>query len=270
MKSIMIDTDIGTDIDDALALMMAIKSGMDIRLITTVHGDTKIRARITKKITKLLGKEIPVAYGEEIPIKQSHIFWLGNEGQDFVDNNDEYDIIPDAVDRIAETAYANKGMEIVAIGPLTNIAKALERYKGLENHISHIYMMGNAILHEDRYFINYRAHNFKVDPEAVDIVMRSDIEKTIITTEVSKQNYLREDDFTNIRSLDGELYDYVCRSAKEWKKAIKCDVAYLYDPLTIYHHMGYGITKKKIVGDTAITIDADKSFKEIFMEIIMG
>ncbi len=270
MKSIMIDTDIGTDIDDALALMMAIKSGMDIKLITTVHGDTKIRARIAKKITKLLGKEIPVAYGEEIPIKQSHIFWLGIEGRGFVDNDKRYDIMPDAIDRIAETAYANKGMEIAAIGPLTNIAKVLEKYPGIEEYINHIYMMGNAILYEDKLFINYRAHNFKVDPEAVDIVMSSDIKKTIITTEISKQNYLRDDDFNKIRSLDCELSDYICNSAKRWKKAIRCDNAYLYDPLTVYHHIGYDVTEKKIVGDTAITIDADKSFKQRFMKIIMG
>lgn len=269
MKSIMIDTDIGTDIDDALALMMAVKSDLDIKLITTVHGDTKIRARIAKKLTQLLGKDIPVAYGENIPIKQSHIFWIGNEGKDFVDNDERYDIIPDAIDRIAETAYANKGIELAAIGPLTNIAKAIERYKGLEHYIGHIYIMGNALLHKDMFFINYRAHNFKVDPEAVDIVMNTNIKKTIITTEVSKKNYLTDDDFRTINSLQNGVSDYICKSVKEWQKAIKCNLAYLYDPLTLYHIIDYDITKKKTIDNTMVTIDADKNFKEKFMKIIM-
>ncbi len=269
MKSIIIDTDIGSDIDDALALMMAIKSNLDIKLITTVHGDTKVRARIAKKLTQLLGKDIPVAYGEENPINQNHIFWIGNEGKDFIDNHERYDIIPNAVDRIAETAYANKGIEIAAIGPLTNIAKALKKYKGLENYISHIYMMGNAVLHADRYFINYRAHNFKVDPDAVDIVINSSIKKTIITTEVSKQNYLADEDFRTIKSLHNGASDYICKSVKEWQKVINCNLTYLYDPLTIYHIIDYDITKKKTIDNTMVTIDADKSFKQKFMDIMM-
>lgn len=269
MKSIIIDTDIGTDIDDALALMMAIKSDLDIKLITTVHGDTKVRARIAKKLTTLLGRDIPVSYGEENPIKQSHIFWIGNEGKDFIDNHERYDIIPNAVDRIAETAYANKGIEIAAIGPFTNIAKALQKYKDLEHYISHIYMMGNAVLHADRYFINYKAHNFKVDPEAVDIVINSSIKKTIITTTVSKQNYLTDKDFRTISSLHNKASDYICKSVKVWQKVINCNLTYLYDPLTIYHIIDYDITKKKTIDNIMVTIDADKSFKQIFMDIIM-
>ena len=61
--ALIIDTDIGTDIDDALALAFALKLGLDLKLITTVHGDTLLRAKIAKKLTQLLGADIPVAAG---------------------------------------------------------------------------------------------------------------------------------------------------------------------------------------------------------------
>ena len=73
---LIIDTDIGTDVDDAIALTYAIRSGIDIPLITTVHGNTTIRARIARKLVSLLGKDIPVVAGAEKPLKQP-----GQEGK---------------------------------------------------------------------------------------------------------------------------------------------------------------------------------------------
>ena len=185
---LIIDTDIGTDPDDAIAIAYAIKSGVEIPLITTVHGNMNIRGNIAKKLTELLGADIPVAQGEGTPIKQTHIYWTGLEGKGFLNGKDSYDVRKDGVDALAESVYANKGeVNIAAIGPLTNIARAFERYPDLPEHINHVYMMGNAILCEHTYHLNYRSHNFKVDPEAIDQVMAADVSKTIITTEDTRR-----------------------------------------------------------------------------------
>jgi inosine-uridine nucleoside N-ribohydrolase len=45
MKPLIIDTDIGTDIDDALAIIYAVANDIDIKLITTVHGNAMQRAK---------------------------------------------------------------------------------------------------------------------------------------------------------------------------------------------------------------------------------
>jgi len=76
MTSLIIDTDIGGDVDDSIAIYYAVKSGMDIKLISTVHGNTELRAKIAKKLTTLLDVEIPVAAGEEFPIKQRQIWFF--------------------------------------------------------------------------------------------------------------------------------------------------------------------------------------------------
>ena len=99
-KPLIIDTDIGSDIDDAIAVSYAIRSGMDIKLITTVHGDTAKRAMIARKLSILLGANIPVAAGEEKPIRQGHIYWYGDEGGGFIESENDNAIRKDGVDAL--------------------------------------------------------------------------------------------------------------------------------------------------------------------------
>jgi inosine-uridine nucleoside N-ribohydrolase len=65
MIPIILDTDIGTDVDDALALTLAVRSPeIDILAVTTVGVDVHLRGRIARKLLRVLGRdEIPVAAG---------------------------------------------------------------------------------------------------------------------------------------------------------------------------------------------------------------
>ena len=65
MIPIILDTDIGTDVDDALALALAVRSPeIDILAVTTVGVDACLRGRIARKLLRVLGRdEIPVAAG---------------------------------------------------------------------------------------------------------------------------------------------------------------------------------------------------------------
>src|SRR3989338_1250017 len=101
-KKLIIDTDIGTDIDDALALVYAVRSGYNIPLITTVHGDTVRRAHIAKKLTRLLGTDIPVAAGEQKPLKQHHLYWYGDEGSDLLASGEKFDVRHDGVESLVD------------------------------------------------------------------------------------------------------------------------------------------------------------------------
>ena len=142
-EKLIIDTDIGTDGDDALALAYALASGVDIALITTVHGNTQVRAKVAQHLIHLMGYTIPVIAGEQKPIKQSQIFWTGIEGYGVPAMPD----LPDhGVESIIQCVNEFKNnMSIVAIGPLTNIALALQKDPGLEKRINHLYIMGNAV-----------------------------------------------------------------------------------------------------------------------------
>ncbi len=72
--SVLIDTDIGDDIDDALALALALKSPeLELQAVTTVFGDTQSRARLAAHLLRIFEREdVPVAAGVQIPMQLRH------------------------------------------------------------------------------------------------------------------------------------------------------------------------------------------------------
>ena len=264
--ALIIDTDIGSDIDDAIAIAYAIKSDLDIKLISTVHGPTEMRAKIAKKFTQELGQDIPVAIGEKYPIKQPHILITGLEGKDYIEKNEEFNLETNAVDSIIKTISQNKKTDLVALGPLTNIAMAINKDNNLSKYINHIYIMGNVLQTKDNIYLNYRSHNLKVDPEAADIVFNAPVPKTIITTEVCKKNFLTRCELFSLGN--NSSLDYIVAAGKDWMNHIKTDVAYLYDPLVIHHLIDDDITQKTIYGNVRITNDV-KPFKNQLLEVLL-
>ncbi len=71
---VLIDTDIGDDIDDALALALALRSPeIDIQAVTTVFGDTQQRAHLAAHVLRVFEREyIPVAAGQQMPLLFRH------------------------------------------------------------------------------------------------------------------------------------------------------------------------------------------------------
>ncbi len=130
MKNILIDTDIGDDIDDALAIGFALnlnRLGVNVKAITTVFGDTEIRAKLVLKLLKTFNrKDIPVGMGIKKPLFRKEDIKPVNQAVML----DEGEILPapsrqKAVDLIISQVMACRDPVIVAIGPLTNIARAL-------------------------------------------------------------------------------------------------------------------------------------------------
>ena len=92
-------------------------------------------------------------------------------------------------------------------------------------------------------YLNYRPHNFKVDPEAVDIVFESKIKKVVIPTILAKQNWLTRADIACLPKTD-PVGAYLSCAGMRWLDRMGHDNAYLYDPLTVAHHENPGITKQ--------------------------
>ncbi|HEY6285526.1 MAG TPA: nucleoside hydrolase, partial [Ktedonobacteraceae bacterium] len=71
--NVLIDTDIGDDIDDALALALALCSPeIELLGVTTVFGDTQKRAYLAAHILEVFRQEIPVAAGQQMPLLFRH------------------------------------------------------------------------------------------------------------------------------------------------------------------------------------------------------
>ncbi len=171
---LIIDTDIGDEIDDALALYYAMRRGYEIVGITTVYKNTDERARITKRLLSLYGKgyeKIPVYAGHGTPLGEDRVeyphtchFHEGLSADRYAPDgisDEAADFIIDACERYG------KDLAIVAIGPFTNIARAIEKSPESLNKAARVVIMGGA------YFRQYADWNVMCDVEAADIMFSS-------------------------------------------------------------------------------------------------
>jgi purine nucleosidase len=140
---LIIDTDIGDDYDDIVTLAVALASPeLDILGVTTVVGDSALRARLTKRFLNLAGREdIPVAVGATVRTGApfTHRRWARGGPEP---DGDE----PQAVDFLLQQIAANPGqVTLLAIGPLTNLAQALERDPVTFRKLDRIALMGGSV-----------------------------------------------------------------------------------------------------------------------------
>jgi purine nucleosidase len=136
-------------VDDLLALVfLAHARELSLQGVTTVYGDTLLRARIAATAWQRTGNpDIPIIPGATDPLSGRPIFWCGHEGEN----------IPSlATARVERSKTAERflnqnshlysgELEILPIGPLTNIAKAILGDSGFASRVKRLYLMGGAI-----------------------------------------------------------------------------------------------------------------------------
>jgi purine nucleosidase len=147
--SILLDTDIGDDIDDALALALALNSPeIDLHGITTVFGDTQKRAQLAKHILHVFGRDdIPISVGVGKPLHQHHL--PSSITQAEILGNCPFDREAFSTfsgpELIVQQALEQSGkLTLVCIGPLTNVALALLIEPRIVQAIRGIVMMGGS------------------------------------------------------------------------------------------------------------------------------
>jgi purine nucleosidase len=148
---VVIDTDIGSDPDDALALVLALASPeVDVRGISIVSGDVRWRSRMAARLLGMAGRpDIPVLLGRGELLDAAHDAVMdGNEGLGLLDLPYDGPVATvhstPAIDwLIAESRRAP--FHLVAIGPLTNVALALERDPELRARLLGLTAMGGLL-----------------------------------------------------------------------------------------------------------------------------
>src|SRR5205823_5547802 len=80
MRPILLDTDIGSNVDDMLALAFLLRSPtLHLEGITTVYGNTELRARIAGVVCRLAGRpDVPIVSGIATPLSGRQVFWAGS------------------------------------------------------------------------------------------------------------------------------------------------------------------------------------------------
>jgi inosine-uridine nucleoside N-ribohydrolase len=142
-EKVIIDTDIGDDIDDAFALALALRSPeLEILGVTTNFGDTEARARI---VDRLLGEaghpEISVVAGATTPAKTKMNQQRYGEGGHFAKASH-----PDAVTFLLEQIRQHPGeITLIAIGPLMNVGAAIDQDAATFRKLERVVLMGGSV-----------------------------------------------------------------------------------------------------------------------------
>jgi purine nucleosidase len=142
-EKIIIDTDIGDDIDDAFALALALRSPeLEILGVTTGFGDTETRARLTDRFLGEAGRsDIPVAAGVPTQTKNPLSQRRYAEGGHFAKSSH-----PAAVDFLLDQIRRYPGgVTLVAIGPLMNVGAAIDKDAATFRKLKRVVIMGGCI-----------------------------------------------------------------------------------------------------------------------------
>lgn len=241
MERIILDTDIGDDIDDAFALAMLLHQRAEVHIegITTVFRNSMQRAKIAKALLTASGNaDIKVYPGADTPRKQKiYIAPFETVGSDGKVNIPHYEEemsgqeVGDysATDFILQTLRNYpKQITLVAIGPLLNLAKACEYDSETFSLAKEILFMGGQLQGD------YAEWNIKCDPESADIVFHSGVPIKMVTLETTQCCVLTSDDIRTLKMLDTKEAPILRKMLEKWLQ----DNAFrrppiMYDPLTV-------------------------------------
>lgn len=215
-RKVIIDCDPG--IDDALAIILALKSKeIEVVGITTVSGNVESvqGAKNALKALKLLGRlDIPVYLGESKPVKRELVTAQDTHGEDglgetFLEEVSSEYIRENGVDFILNTLKNQENVSIIALGPLTNLYRAIEKDSETFHRVKEIVSMGGA----------YKSHgncspvaefNYWVDPHgAREFLKKFNGEFTMVGLDVTREIVLTPNLREMIHQFNDEIGDFI-------------------------------------------------------------
>ncbi|MGU8568947.1 nucleoside hydrolase [Clostridium perfringens] len=215
-RKVIIDCDPG--IDDALAIILALKSKeIEVIGITTVSGNVESLqgAKNALKVLKLLGRlDIPVYLGESKPVKRELVTAQDTHGEDglgetFLEEVSSEYIRENGVDFILNTLKNQENVSIIALGPLTNLCRAIEKDSETFHRVKEIVSMGGA----------YKSHgncspvaefNYWVDPHgAREFLKKFNGEFIMVGLDVTREIVLTPNLREMIHQFKDEIGDFI-------------------------------------------------------------
>jgi inosine-uridine nucleoside N-ribohydrolase len=251
-RPIVLDTDMASDVDDALCLALALAAPeLDVVAVTCVGREVLRRAEVTRKLLAFAGREdVPVFAGCRAPLLDGDGFnWFGHEGDGILEPGEELALSEEhAANALVRLLRARDDLEVVAIGPLTNLAVALALEPDLPGRVRRLTLMGGHLRraayggHEFAPGVDY---NLCSDPEASLRVLRAGMRVRLVTAEVTLQTWLGAADVERLAARGTPLCAALARAVRIWTPVQKrffsragCDVrddnaAFLHDPLAL-------------------------------------
>jgi len=280
-KPIILDCDTG--VDDAIAIMLANKiSQFDLRGITTVAGNVELKKTTsnTLRVLELIDSHVPVYAGAAAPLFRDQVtagHVHGENGLGGIHLPLHRTVVPNlkAWDVIYREAVHYPGeLELIAVGPLTNLGLAFLKYRELPSLINRIVLMGGSATMGN--VTPAAEFNIFADPEAADIVFRSGVPVYMCGLDVTEQAYYTSDDINQVGALQSEPAKFF-RDVTQGLLSFSLDFGLpgvcLHDPMTVLyaeddsifetHHVGIHVETKGVLtqGKTVTDLYSDKKME---------
>jgi purine nucleosidase len=222
-RRILLDTDLGSDVDDELALAL-LWGSPEVALagVSTTYGDTALRARIVLRMAELTGRVVRVEPGERVPRSGADVWWAGIEGVAYgdlppLDAPDEH---PSRGVRLLLDEAG--GAELLAIGPLTSVAAALDAGLAVE---------GVTVMGGDWADPAAAEHNLASDHVAARRVLTSGLPVTAVGVDVTRRVRFGEAEIARFAAC-GHLGAILAVEMRAWMRRWDEDFEVPHDPLT--------------------------------------
>lgn len=216
MKKIPVIIDCDTGIDDILSLTLALSSPkLDIRGITTVAGNQKLEYTTynTLNALELMGhREIPLAAGMDKPLERplhdaGYIHGSTGLGEYVFPHETDLKPVPQSAPRFLYELLmeSEEPVTIIALAPLTNLARLLMDYPDCKKKIDRIVFMGGSIRTGNPTPVS--TFNVLVDPEAARYVLKAGVDFYMCPLDTTRHAYATREDLLKIRDFDNPVAD---------------------------------------------------------------
>ena len=215
-----IDTDPG--VDDAIAIMMAVRNKLDVIGISIASGNIPLEKceNNIKIIEDFLESNIPIYKG--MIKKENKNFAEFAHGKDGLG----YAVFPKQKTRRVEKMSAEKffskacnvykdNITIICLGPLTNLANALKKDPSIAKKVSNLVIMGAT--YNPRSKKDYLEYNVKIDPKAANTVFNAPFKNIhVITHEIGIKSFIEESEINLLHDSDDIVSRFVANIAQKY------------------------------------------------------
>jgi len=216
---VILDTDIGDDIDDTWALVLLLKlSQLDVRLIVGDNRNALYRAKLIAKLLEVAGRtDIPVGLGigvEDRPGRQSR--WIGDYDLKSYPGKVHEDGVQAIIDTIRNSP---EPVTLICIGPVQNIGEVLKRAPDVARHARFVGMHGSVYKGYGGSQEISAEYNVKVDPKALQTVFAADWEITITPLDTCGLVHLTGEKFRKVYECSDKLVRTLMENYQVWREA---------------------------------------------------
>lgn len=233
--------DVDTGVDDAIALALATRlTAQRLVAVTTVAGNVPIEYSTdnTLKVLNWLGADIPVYRGASEPLGRALHTAREHHGHDGLggwalpspDTTIREQTAPEAIIRLAREHRGE--ITFVCVGPLTNLAIALNLEPRIVDWVHKLVIMGGAFFNPGNV-TSHAEFNIFVDPEAASVVARSGMDATWVGLDATHQTSITPDQWSSLNGIDDIALTLVRETTRRSLTELGREAFHLHDPLAV-------------------------------------